>query len=65
MSRVLSFGLRALTQLVLIAVMLSTVCLLRAAILFTIVATLAAVLPLIVRISRIQIENAQARAYFS
>jgi len=50
MSRTLSFGLRALTQLVLIAVMLSTVCLLRAAILFTIVATLAAVLPLIVRI---------------
>ena len=54
MSRALSFGLRALTQLMLIAVMLSTVCLLRAAILFTIVATLAAVLPLIVRISRIQ-----------
>ena len=53
MSRALSFGLNALMRLALIAVMLSTVCLLRAAILFTITATLMAVLPLLVRMSRI------------
>ena len=53
MSPVLSFGLNALMRLALIAVMLSTVCLLRAAILFTITATLMAVLPLLVRMSRI------------
>lgn len=53
MSPVLSFGLNALMRLALVAVMLSTVCLLRAAILFTITATLMAVLPLLVRMSRI------------
>jgi hypothetical protein len=53
MSRALSFGLNALMRLALIVVMLSTVCLLRAAILFTITATLMAVLPLLVRMNRV------------
>ena len=64
MSPSVSFGLKALTYLLLISVMMSTVCLLRAAILFTIAATLVAMLPLVIRISRIRIENAEARGSF-
>lgn len=65
MMPILSFGLKALTQLALIATMLSTVCLLRAAILFTLVATLMAVLPLLVRMSRIRAADNHRSTYFS
>ncbi len=66
MTPVLSFGVKALAQLALIAVMLSTVCLLRAAILFTVVATLMAVLPLLVRMSRIRAaDKVERSAHFS
>jgi hypothetical protein len=64
MPAALSLGLKALAHLALIAVMLSTVCLLRAAILFTIVAMLIAVLPLAVWIGRLRAEEAE-RVYFS
>ena len=53
MSAALSFALGVLARLALVAVMLSTVCLLRPVLLFTIAAVLVIVLRLLVQMNRV------------